>query len=164
MKRFFKVFAFAFLTGCTHSSGESTNSLYDQSIRQNESVEAGVEEAYQDGEYCAEVEYFNPRTGTRSEYILEVAVESGQVARIEFPNGGWLDQDHFDESEINRSGSASIVTDKGYQYEVKIIGVAGNCFRNVPALVQCDGTTADGDQCERMTDNESGFCWQHEDQ
>lgn len=28
-------------------------------------------------------------------------------------------------------------------------------------LVQCQGTTADGSRCERMTTDDSGYCYQH---
>ena len=35
---------------------------------------------YPDGTYCAEVEYYNPNTGTRSTYDLDVEVENGDLS------------------------------------------------------------------------------------
>ncbi|WP_142687404.1 hypothetical protein [Chitinophaga polysaccharea] len=45
-------------------------------------------EEYPDDTYCAEVEFYNPDTGTRSGYTLTVEVEDNEVTRINFPNGG----------------------------------------------------------------------------
>ena len=50
---------------------------------------------YNDGNYCAEVEYYNLKTGTHSTYTLPVEVENNKLTVIHFPNGGWLDDSHF---------------------------------------------------------------------
>ena len=55
-----------FQSACT--SGSSDSSHYYEDMQETE------EELYPDGEYCAEVEYYNPNTGTRSTYTLNVHV------------------------------------------------------------------------------------------
>lgn len=80
------------------------------------------QEAYPDGTYCAEVEYYNPNTGTRNTYTLNVEVENNEVTIIHWPNGGWLDDSHFDSEELDDNGYCSFTSDKGYEYEVKITG------------------------------------------
>lgn len=80
---------------------------------------------YPDGTYCAEVEYYNPNTGTRNTYDLDVAVEDGDLTVINWPNGGWLDDTHFSPENIS-SGEVQFTSDKGYQYTVTL-GSFGGC-------------------------------------
>lgn len=121
------------------------------------------EEKYPDDTYCAEVEYHNPNTGTSSSYTLTIEVESNEIVKINFPNGGWMGSDLFSGAELEEDGTANFKSDKGYDYNITIIGNSRNCFTdNVPRAVQCSGETEDGDQCENMTDNGKGLCWQHQ--
>lgn len=75
---------------------------------------------YPDGKYLADVEYYNPNTGTTSNYSLKVKVRNNKVHEIEFDNGGWLDDDHFYPEKLKR-GSATIETDKGYEYKIILL-------------------------------------------
>ncbi|MFN8153825.1 MAG: hypothetical protein U0Y08_06000 [Bacteroidia bacterium] len=120
---------------------------------------------FPDGSYCAEVQYENPNTGTQSTYTLTIEVESNEVVKVDFPNGGWMDRDHFSGADLDEDGRASFTSDKGYNYEIQIIGDADDCMTDdVPLAQQCIGITEDGDQCKNMTDNSNGLCWQHQDQ
>lgn len=117
---------------------------------------------YPDDTYCAEVEYYNPNTGTNSSYTLTVVVEDNEVTRINFPNGAWLDNEHFSDATLDDQGLASFTSDKGYDYEIQIIGKEEGCFTNVPSAVQCIGVTKQGRRCKNMTDNPNQLCWQHQ--
>lgn len=75
-----------------------------------------------DGEYCADVEYYNPNTGTRNTYSLNVIVSDNELVEIQFPNGGWMDNDHFSPEELDDNGYCTITSDKGYEYSVQITG------------------------------------------
>ena len=77
---------------------------------------------FEDGTYCAQVEYYNPNTGTRSEYTLNVDVESNELLLIHWTNGGWLDEDHFDPAEFDSNGYCEFISDQGYEYTVSISG------------------------------------------
>lgn len=77
-------------------------------------------EKYPDDTYNAEVKYYNPNTGTHSIYHLTIEVENNEVVRINFPNGGWMDEDHFDGAELDEDGNAEFISDKGYRYNVSI--------------------------------------------
>jgi predicted RNA-binding Zn-ribbon protein involved in translation (DUF1610 family) len=79
------------------------------------------EDGYEDDTYCADVEYYNPNTGTRSTYQLNVDVEDNELVKIHWPNGGWLDDDHFYPEELD-GDECSIISDKGYHYEIVITG------------------------------------------
>lgn len=81
---------------------------------------------YPDGTYCAEVEYYNPNTGTRRSYDLDVEVQNGDLAQIDWPNGGWLDSTHFSPESIS-SGEVSFRSDKGYRYTVTLGTFGGGC-------------------------------------
>lgn len=77
---------------------------------------------YPDGTYCADVNYYNPDTGTRSTYSLNVEVVNYTITVIHWPSGGWLDESHFTAQGLSISGSCSFTSDKGYQYEIQIKG------------------------------------------
>ncbi|CEN39344.1 conserved exported hypothetical protein [Capnocytophaga canimorsus] len=78
------------------------------------------------GTYCAEIEYYNPKTGTRSTYTLDVEVEDGELVKIYWSNGGWLDETHFVSQDIT-DGYCSFTSDKGYEYEVTLTEKGGGC-------------------------------------
>lgn len=76
--------------------------------------------SYSDGKYKAEIKYHNPKTGTKSTYILKVKIENDKLVKIFWSNGGWLDDSHFTPPDIS-SGKVSFVSDKGYRYRVRIL-------------------------------------------
>ncbi len=127
------------------------------------SSNADISGEFSDGDYCAEVEYYNPNTGTESSYTLTVEVSNNEIVKINFPNGGYMD-DEISDGTLDSSGETTFTNHKGYQYRVKIVGDAAGCYESVPMAEQCQGITEDGDQCQNETDNASGYCWQHEDQ
>jgi hypothetical protein len=86
-----------------------------------------TEDGFEDGTYCAEVEYYNPITGTRSPYELEVEVSGNQVVQINFGNGGWLDTDHFSPEDLDSDGQCTIVSDRNYEYTIQLVEKDGNC-------------------------------------
>ncbi|CAG2531820.1 MULTISPECIES: hypothetical protein [Maribacter] len=153
------IFGFILLLGCKEkkNNSERTNrnaqSEYNSDYKENDNW---------DGEYCADIEYYNPSTGTSSDYTLTIEVSDNELEQINWPNGGYLDD--FSSVEFDEDGYAEFTSDKGYDYTVQITGDTGDCFENVPMAEQCNGITEDGDQCENSTDNYSGYCWQHEDQ
>jgi hypothetical protein len=83
------------------------------------------EEEFPDGEYCAEVNYYNPNTGTSSTYNLPVEVENGELVKIQWLNDGWLDSSHFYPPDI-ADGTASFDDDRGREYKVELLE-SGNC-------------------------------------
>jgi hypothetical protein len=129
---------------------------------QDDSDDSNKIQEYPDDTYCAEVAYYNPGTGTNSSYTLTIEVEDNEVTQINFPNGGWLDNDHFSDAALDDEGSTSFTSDKGYDYEIKIIGRSGDCLVNVPSAVQCIGMTKYGRRCKNVTDHPNQLCWQHQ--
>lgn len=77
---------------------------------------------FEDGSYCAEVDYYNPNAGRNSVYTLEVEVESNEVTKIYWCNGGWLDEDHFTSELLDNQGECSFTSDRGYEYTIHILG------------------------------------------
>lgn len=116
-----------------------------------------------DGKYCAEVEYRNRHSGADSNYSLLVDVKDEKVNCIYWPQGGHLDSDHFNPTAIPDNGISLIKTFEGKEYSVKLIGPESTCDeRFKDQLHQCKGITKEGNRCKRLTDNESGYCFQHE--
>jgi len=122
---------------------------------------SGCKQATYDGPYCAIVNYYNPNTGTKSEYTLTVIADGNELEQINFPEGYINNESNFIPQKISSDGKVSISTDKGYQYSVSIIGPAKGCFDNVPKLNQCKGITQKGKRCKKLTDNSNGLCWNH---
>lgn len=89
------------------------------------SIIGQTENGFEDGTYCAEVDYYNPNTATRSTYNLEVEVENNEVVKIYFGNGGWLDSDHMSPEELDSDGHCTIISDRNYEYDLTIID--NNC-------------------------------------
>ena len=100
---------------------------------------------YQDGTYCAEIEYYYYKTGTRSTYTLEVEIEDNELTKIYWPNGGWLDDSHFYPPDIS-DGYATFTSDRGIEYSVKIIGNEDTCYT--------DSYVKDIDRIERQLEEE----------
>lgn len=104
-----------------HACKNQTDS-YDETEGVTTSIDEDGNEVYPDGTYCADVEYYNPDTGTRNSYTLNVEVENNEVTVIHWPNGGWLDDSHFSPEVLDSSGSCSFTSDKGYEYTIHITG------------------------------------------
>lgn len=100
-----------FLVSCNYKSNDSSKEGKSNS-----------DDKYEDGTYCAAVRYYNPNTGTNRTYTLNVEVESNELTKIYWTNGGWLDNSHFRPPEIDTEGACSFTSDKGYQYSIQITG------------------------------------------
>jgi hypothetical protein len=99
-------------------SGGSSSSEYDEEYTEDYVSEEG----YADGTYCAEVTYYNPNTGTTSDYTLSVEVVDNMVIQINFENGGWMDNDHMTPEELDENGQCTIINERNYEYTVQITG------------------------------------------
>lgn len=96
----------------------------DEDKQQDRTLEE--KDYYADGNYCADVRYTNPNTGTQSIYSLNVVIKDGDLIRISWPNGGWLDNSHFTPPHINESGFTTFTSDAGYEFDV-LIKSSGGC-------------------------------------
>ena len=122
MRNFFLKLLFIAVTSFTFSCSNNESISNEQSkTSESENYEShSSRSSYSDGSYCADIEYYNPRTGTNSTYNLTVDIEDGKLVKIYWPNGGWLDESHYSGVEISDSGDASFESDKGYQYTLHI--------------------------------------------
>ena len=73
-----------------------------------------------DGTYSASVDYSNSETGYSASYTLDVEVQDCQVVQINFPNDGYLDEDHISYADIDENGNASVDGEDGKSYEIQI--------------------------------------------
>lgn len=121
MKRLLILYFFLCFSCNSNKEVQLENDIVESSYEKSESITN-----YEDGTYCAEVEYYNPRTGTNSIYTLTVEIEEGRLVRINWPNGGWLDESHYSGVEISDSGEAYFESDRGYQFTLQIIS-SGAC-------------------------------------
>ncbi len=75
---------------------------------------------FEDGNYTAIVDYNNPETSYSATYTLDVEVEDCQVVQINFPNDGYLDEDHISYADIDEDGRATVYGEEGKTYEIQI--------------------------------------------
>lgn len=75
---------------------------------------------FTDGTHTAAVDYYNPKTKHTAKYDLQVHVKDCKVVQIDFPNGGWLDEDHIPATEINEAGDAALKDDKGRAWKIHL--------------------------------------------
>lgn len=112
------------------------------------------------GTYCADVDRYNPKTGTESTYRLTVGVENQKVVRLNWPNGGHSDSKDFAPVRISNN-KVLFRTYDGVQFRIQLLKKGTDCFNSVSKSVQCSATTKSGARCRNKTDNESGKCWVH---
>jgi len=145
-------------TSCSNSNSDDYSDEYP--------IEGQTEEGFEDGTYCAEVEYYNSNTGTNSTYTLEVEVENNEVIQIYWGNGGWLDEDHFTAVELDSDGSCSFTSDKGYDYTVTIIG--RNCSTTDDTSFENDRSGEEDDftcpRCGNEKEDYENYCSSCEDE
>jgi hypothetical protein len=101
-------------------SNQSYSGNADNSERTTANDDNEEEHKNQDGTRSATVDYYNPTTGTSSTYTLDVEVEDGQVKQINFPNGGYLDDDHITPADIDDDGNAHVEGEDGKTYDVHV--------------------------------------------
>jgi len=153
----------AVFVSCNSNSGSEAqvNAAPEQNHEEIQNDAHPMEPSF-DGAYCAEVRYYNPNTGTRSNYSLVVEADKGNLIKIQWPDGGHLDTDHFVPAPIGADSIAVIESDKGSSYTVHLIGKEEDCHAKFATRVQCKGITKSGNRCKRMTDNSNGYCFQHQ--
>jgi hypothetical protein len=75
---------------------------------------------FENGTHSATVDYYNPKTRHTAIYELKVHVKDCKIVQIDFPNGGWLDEDHIPQTQINRNREAMLTDDKGRQWKIHL--------------------------------------------
>lgn len=125
LKNLIMIFIFCFIISCNKKSNDSeVNSNYtsieDNEDEQNETDSSISICGLEDGSYSATVDYNNPETGYSANYTLDVDVEDCQVVQINFPNDGYLDEDHISAGDLDQDGNASVYGEDGKTYEIKI--------------------------------------------
>ena len=109
------------LVSCNNSD-YSDEEYTEEEYTEEFDIEGQTADGFEDGTYCADVTYYNPNTGTNSDYVLEVEVENNELVQINFGNGGWMDEDHFYAQDLDDEGYCSFTSDRGYEYTVTITG------------------------------------------
>lgn len=97
---------------------ESTSTNYSEEEEKN--AENSLDCKFADNTYSATVDYNNANTGYSSTYTLDVEVQDCQVIQINFPNDGYLDEDHISYANIDEDGNASVSGEDGKTYEIHI--------------------------------------------
>ncbi|MDN3494280.1 hypothetical protein [Winogradskyella bathintestinalis] len=161
----FLLMIFSLLSCKNKSRNYDSNSSYSSSYYEDE-------DGYTDGTYCAEIEYYYYKTGTRSTYTLEVEIEDNELTIIYWPNGGWLDDSHFYPPDIS-DGYAEFESDRGVEYTIEITGEEGDCYTSSSApsensfvddeedqiCPRCgDSKYSYDDYCDSCTDEEENTC------
>jgi len=114
------LFAVTFFSTCSSGSdydGANYESEEQNSADEDENV-AGC--GFDDDTYSATVYYNNSETGYSATYTLDVEVEDCQIVQINFPNDGYLDEDHISYADIESDGTAFVYGENGKTYEIEL--------------------------------------------
>jgi hypothetical protein len=114
-------FLFVLFLICNVQSCKKKGSNFNRYNNTTESDSVEDKEAYPDDTYCADVDYYNPDTGFRNSYTLNVDVENNEVVKISF-SSGWLDSSEFSSEELESDGTCSITCYDGEQFYIEITG------------------------------------------
>lgn len=133
MKRFLLIL-FIICLSCS----QKNKNKYKNSNELDESIEVSSKST---GTYCAEIDYYYYNTGTSSTYTLTVEVENDELVKINWPNGGWLDDSHFTPQDIS-SGFCSFTSDAGYDYNITLLN-KGDCSYNTTPSYNPEYNTTD---------------------
>lgn len=104
-------------------SSDDENKNNDESSESNNNEEISENSSdckFEDGTYCATVDYNNPGTGYSATYTLDGEVQDCQIVQINFPNDGYLDEDHISYADIDEDGIATVDGADGKTYEIQI--------------------------------------------
>lgn len=113
------------ITGCKDSPPNTTEVQPDSVVGQQNTVtekheEEGKSCKFENGIHSATVGYYNPKTKYSTTYELEVHVSGCKVVRIDFPKGGWLDEDHIQPTKIDVNNDVTLEDDKGKIWKVHL--------------------------------------------
>ena len=72
------------------------------------------------GNQLTTVDYNNPETDYSATYTLDVEVSDNQITQIDFPNGGYLNDDHITPADLDDDGNADVEGEDGKTYHVQI--------------------------------------------
>lgn len=75
---------------------------------------------FEDNTYSATVDYYNPETSYSATYTLYVEVEDCQIVQIDFPNDGYLDDDHISYADIDEDGTSVVYGEDGKTYNIQM--------------------------------------------
>ena len=158
MRNLYLLLLFFAVASC-EKSNETKSSVSDYPTATAADYDTDTDEI-SDGTYCAEVEYYNPNTGTRTTYDLDVEVENGELVQIDWPNGGWLDETHFSSEDIS-SGECSFTSDRGYQYTVTLGEKGGGCGggNQLQSQVNEDTENTTCPKCGDEKDEYDDYCY-----
>lgn len=123
-------------------------------------LNSGCKQTSYNGRYCADVQYYNPNSGTSSDYKLIVNVLDNQLVKLDFPQGYLADAD-LPSAVFSSTGHTSFTLPNGYKYSIEIAGPESNCFDGALKPSQCKGITKKGERCRKLTDNANGLCHIH---
>jgi hypothetical protein len=143
------------LSSCSDASAESDTSA--------ETEDSAPASGYADGTYCAEVTYYYSPTGTNSTYTLLVDVQDNHLVKIHWPNGGWLDETHYNGPDIE-DGDASFTSDVGANYNVRIQGEEGSCSLDSNAIGESAVVQEHEDQLQANAAEETRVQQEEEEQ
>ena len=112
--------------GCQPTAQEATPpaavnpATFDTSDEDEPAPAAAYEAPDEPDNRTGTVDYYNPSTGTRGTYTLDVEYDgAGDVERITFPSGGYISEHHITDQTHNGDGTITVSTDTGREFTVE---------------------------------------------
>lgn len=109
--------------------------------------------------YCAEIDRYNPKTYKESHYTLIVELQGNVLEKINYPNGGYSDNEDFG-FPVFSDKIATFKDKKGVDYTIRLIKKGDDCFEK-DNLKRCMGKNKDGTRCNNKTGSGGLHCRWH---
>jgi len=118
MYRLFFVIAFIVLA-CDHKADHAVVVRRSSSPKSNACL---TDKSFaKDGMHSAAVNYYNPETNYRATYKLKVEVKNGEVSKINFPRGSYLNEMHITPEQLDETGNATLYDDEKREFGIEIV-------------------------------------------
>ncbi|WP_338874358.1 hypothetical protein WBJ53_01940 [Spirosoma sp. SC4-14] len=110
-------FLFLLLLGCDHKAGHTIEARHSDSSN----TYLADKSFAKDGTHSAAVNYYNPETSYRATYKLKVEVKNGEVSKINFPRGSYLNEMHITPEQLDETGNATLYDDEQREFDIEIV-------------------------------------------
>lgn len=118
MKQIRFILLIAFATGCKYfNPGYPTNAV---SAPEKSASAYKSDKVYENGTYCATIEYFNPDTEANSTCNLSVEVQNNELVHINSCDCNWADKSQFVATKLDETGSAIFTGNKSSEFTITI--------------------------------------------
>jgi hypothetical protein len=121
MHKLLVIFPLVLLLSCGQKANNRTEVSRPASAKEVDNEANPIKLVAVDGTHSAAVNYYNPETSYRASYKLNIEVKNGEVSKINFPSGSYLNDMHINPEQLDEEGNATLYDDERREFDVEIV-------------------------------------------